>query len=66
MEIWHAAINDVTQSLEITGLIGIGRRTVALQHILRSSRYLHHADFSLGLLFYSEDGGDMFLRNIGI
>jgi hypothetical protein len=24
-----------------------------------------HADFLLGLFFNSEDGGDMFLRNVG-
>jgi hypothetical protein len=26
---------------------------------------LLHAGFLLGLLFYPEDGGDMFLRNVG-
>jgi hypothetical protein len=60
MEIWHAAINDVTQSLEITGVIGIRHRIVVFQHILGSARYCHHADFSLGLMFCSEDGADMF------
>jgi hypothetical protein len=27
---------------------------------------LHHADFLLGLLFNLEDGGDMFLGNVGL
>jgi hypothetical protein len=27
--------------------------------------YLLHADFLLGLFFDSEDGSDMFLRNVG-
>jgi hypothetical protein len=27
--------------------------------------YLFHAGFLLGLFFDSEDGGDMFLRNVG-
>jgi hypothetical protein len=27
--------------------------------------YLRHADFLLGLFFDTEDGGDMFLRNVG-
>jgi hypothetical protein len=27
--------------------------------------YLTHAGFLLGLFFYTENGGDMFLRNIG-
>jgi hypothetical protein len=32
---------------------------------LRSASYLLHAGFLLGLFFYPEDGGDMFLRNVG-
>jgi hypothetical protein len=57
MQIWHAGINDVIRSLEITGLIGIGLRIVASKH------FLGCALLSLGLLFYAEDGGDIFLRN---
>jgi hypothetical protein len=30
-----------------------------------SACYLLHADFLLGLFFCPEDGGDMFLRNVG-
>jgi hypothetical protein len=32
---------------------------------IRSASYRLHAGFFLGLLFDPEDGGDMFLRNVG-
>jgi hypothetical protein len=64
MQIWHAAINDVTRSLEITGLIEIRRRIVALQLTLGTGRYLLHATFSLDLQFYTKDRRDIFLGNV--
>jgi hypothetical protein len=63
MQIWHAAINDVTHSLEITGIIGIRRRIVAPQLTLGTGRYLLHDDLSLVLQFYAENSRHVFLGN---
>jgi hypothetical protein len=32
---------------------------------MKQVSYLFHADFLIGLFFGPEDGGDMFLRNVG-
>jgi hypothetical protein len=47
-------------------LLSVNRRFVGtyLLHLQSSAWYLLHSCFLLGLFFYPEDGGDMFLRSI--
>jgi hypothetical protein len=61
MQIWHAAINDVTHGLEITGLIGIRRRIAAPQLTLGTGRSVPHDGLSFVLLFYAENSRHVFL-----
>jgi hypothetical protein len=36
-----------------------------VNHSVCSACYLRHTDFLLGVFFDPEDGGDMFLHNVG-
>jgi hypothetical protein len=60
MEIWHAAINDVTHSLEFAGLIGIGLSILALQDIslvtsfMLVSRFVYCSTLKMEEIYSSE------------
>jgi hypothetical protein len=60
-----------TENEAPVGLTNPQRKSVTLRtlfnfkRIVNTLRYLLHAGFLLGLFFDSEDGGEMFLRNVG-
>jgi hypothetical protein len=61
----HHNHRSVVRTSGLTHLVVISLRTlpVSRNSILVASCF--HTDFLLGLFFYPEDGGDIFLRNVG-